>query len=347
MLLLALLACQSDKAPEPVDTVVTDSPVDTQPPEDTGPFDVDGDGYPAAQDCDDNDPERNPGATEVCDEIDNDCDGLVDNDDDSLDASDQTPVCTDDDGDGFGTDVCYQACEGPFGVTNSDDCDDTDASIHPDAEEICDGVDQNCDGADTPCALVLDFTDPETAERFVFETNGCTDGGLEDGALKASCPNNLDSVHWLDLELSGYSRLSITATLTSSAWNDAGPRVGVDFGGGAGSEWSAWGPLQGYSFLQADPLDSAQFGLCSHEDRCPSITGNHTTILDLANESTGEGTYTFSILLDATQESFALTHPNGATSQLSSTDASFRDGYIGLHCSEGDCAWSALSIAVE
>ncbi len=50
---------------------------DTQ---DTGPLDLDGDGSPATEDCDDLDDRRYPGAEEVFDEVDNDCDGLVDAD---------------------------------------------------------------------------------------------------------------------------------------------------------------------------------------------------------------------------------------------------------------------------
>ena len=41
-------------------------------------WDVDQDGWPLDQDCNDNDPWTYPGATEDCDSRDNDCDGLVD-----------------------------------------------------------------------------------------------------------------------------------------------------------------------------------------------------------------------------------------------------------------------------
>ena len=52
--------------------------------EDTGdevvPVDADADGYTADEDCDDADPGTNPGATEVCDGVDNDCDAEIDED---------------------------------------------------------------------------------------------------------------------------------------------------------------------------------------------------------------------------------------------------------------------------
>lgn len=79
-------------------------------------------------------------AQDVCDGLDNDCNGLVDD-----------GVTSDHDGDG------YTFC----GVVNSDgtlvnlDCDDDNPDIHPGAEEVCNGVDDDCDGVvddpDTVC----------------------------------------------------------------------------------------------------------------------------------------------------------------------------------------------------
>ncbi len=40
--------------------------------------DADGDGYDAGEDCDDSDASVNPGAEEACDDVDNDCDGAID-----------------------------------------------------------------------------------------------------------------------------------------------------------------------------------------------------------------------------------------------------------------------------
>jgi hypothetical protein len=96
-----------------------------------------------ATDCDDADASIHPGARETCDGVDEDCDDEVD--DRAADAPEWHP---DADGDGFGDPTrSVRACEVlPGTVADGTDCDDGDADVHPDAPEVCDGMDQNCDG---------------------------------------------------------------------------------------------------------------------------------------------------------------------------------------------------------
>ena len=115
---------------------------DTELPQDTGTpvVDADGDGHDADSDCDDGDATVHPGATEVCDEVDNDCDGEVDEDV-------AAPWYPDVDGDGFGDDDnVIDSCDEPSGyVAIGGDCDDDDLASHPGADELCDGADNDCD----------------------------------------------------------------------------------------------------------------------------------------------------------------------------------------------------------
>ena len=102
-------------------------------------------GYVAnAQDCNDNDNSINPSMTEVCDDVDNNCSGAVD---DGLTYYD---YYRDQDADGFGdggnfVSTCYTIPPTGY-VTNSDDCNDVDATINPTIAEVCDGIDNDCNG---------------------------------------------------------------------------------------------------------------------------------------------------------------------------------------------------------
>jgi cysteine-rich repeat protein len=111
-----------------------------------GCFDPDRDGYgigPECEglDCRPNDGDIYPGATEVCDGVDNNCNGTVD---EGLGLTDFYP---DTDGDGVGAIVSpTQACAAPEGfVAATGDCDDEDRRTYPDAPELCDGEDNDCD----------------------------------------------------------------------------------------------------------------------------------------------------------------------------------------------------------
>ncbi len=105
--------------------------------------DLDGDGFGFEEDCDDEDPRAYPGADEVCDGIDNNCDGAVD-------GGLALTWFRDADGDGFGDpETSREACAAESGwVRNDLDCDDEDDAIHPLAVEICDGIDNDCDGGE-------------------------------------------------------------------------------------------------------------------------------------------------------------------------------------------------------
>ena len=134
-LLVLAFACTDEKP----DDGTTDDVTGTT----DGLTDADGDGFSGDEDCSDSDASINPGATEVCNGIDDNCDGVVD------EGVMQT-FYADADGDGFGDpDTAIEACSAPADHTNSaTDCDDTDADVFPGATEVCDGLDNNCDGTE-------------------------------------------------------------------------------------------------------------------------------------------------------------------------------------------------------
>ena len=108
--------------------------------------DDDHDGFPAAADCDDDDPFAYPGAVERCNGRDDDCDGQVD----GAGSVGTTAWYVDVDGDGYGAGTPVRACD-PTGeaegrVAVGTDCDDTRADVFPGQVDTCDGRDSDCNG---------------------------------------------------------------------------------------------------------------------------------------------------------------------------------------------------------
>ncbi len=101
-------------------------------------------------DCADSQAGIHPGATEVCNALDDDCDG-------SVDEEGATPFYADVDHDGYG-DASAPAgtgCRPPYGTSlDATDCNDLDAAVSPGAREVCDGDDETCNGRiDEGCPL--------------------------------------------------------------------------------------------------------------------------------------------------------------------------------------------------
>ncbi|MBM4354539.1 MAG: hypothetical protein FJ109_12245 [Deltaproteobacteria bacterium] len=177
--------------------------------------------YTATQggDCNDANVKANPGANEVCDGIDNNCNNKID----EKGADGCINFYMDSDGDGFGgaaASQCTCAKEGVYSATLSGDCNDQSSFINPGVKEICDNVDNNCvggadegfpdtdgdgikdcldndlDGDGDPFGSDCDDKDP-TVNHFATEKcdgkdNNCSGSVDEEGALGCG-PLYLDS----------------------------------------------------------------------------------------------------------------------------------------------------------
>ncbi|MED5372118.1 MAG: MopE-related protein [Myxococcota bacterium] len=146
--------------------------------------DLDEDGFPASEDCNDEDASIHPDAEEVCDGIDNNCDAITD-----VDATDVVTWYGDSDGDGFGGEaITLDACEAPAGfLPDNSDCDDNDATVSPDGLEICDGVDNDCDGLTDSDD---DSVDLSTATDWYPDADGDGYGVDADAVQSCSAPDS-------------------------------------------------------------------------------------------------------------------------------------------------------------
>ena len=105
----------------------------------------------AAGDCNDGSNQVFPGAVEICNSTDDNCNGLTDEDG----ASGCVPYFLDADGDGYGVTaltMCLCGAHGDWSATKGGDCDDSTATRSPGEPEVCDDQDNNCNGfADEAC----------------------------------------------------------------------------------------------------------------------------------------------------------------------------------------------------
>jgi len=149
-------------------------------------------------DCDDTDPAIHGAQAEVCDAVDNDCDLTID--------EDAMPAAwyPDTDGDGFGDPAgqVMQSCSPPADHSLLDtDCDDTDAAIHPAAAEICDVIDNNCDGRidDGVTSDGFDDADEDGYGSDAFPRLGC-DGVPGFSLVGGDCDDDRADVSPIDVE---------------------------------------------------------------------------------------------------------------------------------------------------
>lgn len=182
----------NDSDNDGVDDDVDNCPTVTNPGQENSDDDPDGDacdedddndGTLDGDDCEPTDPLVHPGATEVCNGKDDDCDDQTD----PAGSQGCKFWYIDADNDEFGFDglnqcVCGEGGTAPFTASKGGDCNDSNPDINPLAEEFCDGVDNNCnddvdDFGATGC--VARYNDKDEDDFGVVGDIKCVCGGKD------------------------------------------------------------------------------------------------------------------------------------------------------------------------
>ncbi|MBC8173959.1 MAG: T9SS type A sorting domain-containing protein [Chitinophagales bacterium] len=249
--------------------------------------DEDGDGYDYFSDCQDNVFAVNPGATEICNSYDDDCDGLEDADDPS--AEGLLTFYVDHDDDGYGDPTLFATgCTMPVTtVDNGDDCNDDDASINPAAEEVCDGIDNDCDG-DTDEGLTFDIWYADTdidgygdaasstttcdgaPAGYVADNTDCNDGDASINPGAAEVCNSIDDNCNIDID----EDIDLSIAITPSGEITVCYGTVVTLTGTAGFDSYQWykngSPISGATLASVDIINPGYYQVDGMQDDCSS-----------------------------------------------------------------------------
>jgi len=214
-------------------------------------------------DCDDQDALISPLLPELCDggTIDNDCDGSAE------DPPDDLPLLLfyDGDGDGFGTlEVEVPCSEAGDYSPYPGDCDDSDPTVHPGADEgaTADGIDSDCDGFDTACFQDLD-EDGWGGATLPISPAQCTGDGLV--TVGGDC-NDTESLQHPSLE---GQELEICDLEPGRDWDCDGT---IDLGDGDPVDWRWDRDEDGYGDASDEGLHPAS-PMCSHPPEGSGLVG--------------------------------------------------------------------------
>ena len=237
-------------------------------------------------DCNDANAAVNPGATEICNGIDDDCDNLIDE-------GVQNTYYADVDNDGYG-DAANDtlACSAPVGyVADNTDCDDNDNAINPGATEICgNGIDDDCDNLiDEGCGSFTYFADddndtygnfndslvsasPTPPAGYVINSTDCddTNSSINPGATEITC-NGIDE-NCNGMADDGGTSTAPSGVTTNTALNTIclGSSVTLTVNGGslgAGANWK---------WYEGGCASGSSIGTGNSVSITPSTGGSHS-----------------------------------------------------------------------
>ncbi|MFM7199483.1 MAG: putative metal-binding motif-containing protein [Myxococcota bacterium] len=300
-----------------------------------GVVDADGDRYPATEDCDDDNPEIHPDQSELCNTLDDNCDGTTD---------EGLPTATyyqDNDDDNFGSSVTLTACGGepPAGyASRAGDCNDKNADINPNAEDFCDGKDQNCnDEVDEDADSITyyedrdkdKFGDPAQPQEACDPAEADNEGWVENNR---DCDDDDDQIYpgapetcnGIDEDCDGLpDAQDPNATPKQTLYPDAD---GDDYGDKDASPIQAC-PQEGYVAVSGDCDDQDDTVYPFAPELCDDLDND-------CNGKVDEGLNKITYYLDADDDGYGLT-------TSTADDCAAPDGYSAF---PGDCDDTRITV---
>ena len=271
-----------------------------------------------AEDCNDTTADVSPESDELCDGVDNDCDGTID----EADAVDASTWFVDDDADGYGSSSSsLLSCSQPAGYeSNAEDCNDLDDSIYPGADLRCDGIDGDCDGvidndgdgdgfSDAACG----GDDCNDQDALLYPVNGVCAAGISCLDILDAGLSTGDGIYDIDADGSGtggvpfsvycdmnnggwtlamrFSPSNSTLTFNSPYWTDMQTLDGNNLDPDDPSD----GKFSAYSLVEGDEIRGCFSGGCKSYlmDQTQSL---YDLFVDtpIGSDSNGTGGYFFS-----------------------------------------------------
>jgi hypothetical protein len=289
--------------------------------------DADSDGVAVGDDCNDGDASVHPGADEHCNQIDDDCDGAIDED-----AVDAVTSFTDADGDGYGRGQGETACDVPAGRAAEDgDCDDTNPDVNPDAVEVCNGgIDDDCDGP-------ADDDDKATGMQTLY------DDGDGDGYGAGAPIEKCDQTKGLSLE-----------DTDCDDGDDAVHPGAAEMCNGIDDDCDAATGEDGTVAIDGTPYDSIQDALdaASTGDTVTICGGTFYEQLDVSHSVVLEGAGAELTTIDGEDDGPAVS-VSGSSVDLTLRDVGINHGFgayvsdIGGTAGGGIQAWGARSLTLQ